>query len=178
MFKFQNIFLVGPMGAGKTTIGTFLARELKKTFYDSDQVVERRTGVDITWIFDVEGEAGFRKREIEAIDEITQERDIVLATGGGAILAAENRRNLSARGLVIYLATSLEQQMVRVEHDRKRPLIQKGDRRSVLEELQVEREPLYEEIADLKFHTDDRNVRAVASEIVDYIHKQSQVGTL
>ncbi len=171
MLNKQNIFLIGPMGAGKTTIGTLLARELKVQFYDSDQVIEERTGVDIPWIFDVEGEAGFRQREIQIIDELTKMRGIVLATGGGAVLEAENRRNLAARGLVIYLSATIDQQMERVEHDRKRPLIHDGDREEVLAKLRLEREPLYAEIADLTFPTDDRNVRSVSQEVIKYLNE-------
>ncbi|MCW5588962.1 MAG: shikimate kinase AroK [Legionellales bacterium] len=171
----QNIFLIGPMGAGKTTIGTYLARELKKKFYDSDQVIEERTGVDIPWIFDVEGEEGFRRREIEVIDELTSMRGIVLATGGGSILEPLNRQHLAARGLVIYLTATLDQQMQRVEHDRKRPLIHDGDRAEVLHKLRDERQPLYEEIADLVFDTNERNVRAVATEVLNALCKDDAI---
>ncbi len=157
------------MGAGKTTIGTHIAKELKKKFYDSDQVIEERTGVDIPWIFDVEGEEGFRRREIEVIDELTSMRGIVLATGGGSIVEQLNRQHLAARGLVVYLSATLEQQLQRVEHDRKRPLIHSGDRTEVLNQLRSEREPLYEEIADLTFNTNERNVRSVANEVLNVL---------
>jgi len=176
MLKSQNIFLIGPMGAGKTTIGSHIAKGLQLEFYDSDQVIEARSGVDIRWIFDVEGEMGFREREKVVIDELTQLRGIVLATGGGTILGEENRRNLAARGIVVYLETSLDQQMERIEYDRKRPLIQEGDRRGILTQLRSERIPYYREIADHVFTTNGRSVRAVAEELLKFI--QMQLGTL
>ena len=169
MIKLQSIFLVGPMGAGKTSIGTYLAKELKMDFYDSDQVIEQRTGVDIPWIFDVEGEHGFRQREIAVIDELTQRSGIVLATGGGSILEGENRKNLATRGYVIYLQATLDQQYTRIENDTKRPLIHSGDRRETLERLAKERNPFYQEIADMTFSTDGRSVRAVAGEVLQYL---------
>lgn len=165
-----NLFLVGPMGAGKSTIGRQLAEELRLDFYDTDQVIEERTGADIGWIFDVEGEEGFRARESKVIDELTQLKSIVLATGGGAILAPENRSRLAARGTVVYLKTSLEQQMERTNRDKRRPLIQNGgasdDKEAELKELMLERGPMYEEIADVVVETDGRTVRSVAAEVV------------
>ena len=175
MLRSQSIFLVGPMGAGKTTIGNYLAKELDMQFIDTDQTIESRTGVNITWIFDVEGEEGFIQREIDIIDELTQLPGIVLATGAGATLAPENRKNLSARGIVLYLKASVDQRLIRVEHDQKRPQIQQGDKRETLEKLWIEREPYYREIADYTFVTENRNARTVASEITAHLRTQSAI---
>lgn len=173
MLDKQNIFLIGAMGAGKTTIGRYLAQELGRTFYDSDQVIEDRTGVSLTWIFDVEGEPGFREREIKAIDELTQYSNIVLATGGGSILKEINRQNLAARGVVIHLKTTIEQQMTRMEKDKKRPLLQNiDDKRSKLEEMAQTREELYETIADLTFRTDESSIKTVAEAILETLRNR------
>lgn len=150
----RRIFLVGPMGAGKTTIGTALARTLDLTFLDSDREIEQRSGVDIATIFDFEGEAGFRRRERSMLDELTARDDIVLATGGGAVTDPDNRHHLSTRGTVIHLDTSIDEQLRRTRHDRGRPLLQSGDRRATLELLSAERAPLYAEIADHVIATD------------------------
>jgi shikimate kinase len=163
----MNVFLVGPMGAGKSTIGRQLARDLRLEFFDSDQVIEERAGADITWIFDVEGEDGFRDREIQMIDELSQKSGIVLATGGGAICAPENRQHLAARGTVVYLHTSIAQQIHRTARDKRRPLVQEiGQNEAEWKSLMVIRGPLYEEIADVVVSTDDRTVRTVAQEII------------
>ncbi len=161
-----NIFLVGPMGAGKSTIGRQLARELRYEFVDSDREIEERTGVDIPFIFDMEGEAGFRRREARMIDELTRRSGIVLATGGGAVLDPENRRHLASRGTVIYLRTSVDQQLARTARDKKRPLLQTEDPRARLEDLLREREPLYRSLADIVVETDGRSVRDVVRELV------------
>ena len=161
-----NIFLVGPMGAGKSTIGRQLARELRYEFVDSDREIEERTGVDIPFIFDMEGEAGFRRREARMIDELTRRSGIVLATGGGAVLDPENRRHLASRGTVIYLRTSVDQQLARTARDKKRPLLQTEDPRARLEDLLREREPLYRSVADIVVETDGRSVRDVVRELV------------
>jgi shikimate kinase len=163
----QNIFLVGPMGAGKSAVGRQLARTLHLTFMDSDDEIESRTGVDIPFIFEKEGEEGFRKRETKVIDDLSKMDSVVLATGGGAVVEAENRSHLGGRGLVIYLYTTVEQQLARTQKGRERPLLQSGDRKQVLEELMSERDALYREIADLVVETDGRKVRAVANEIVE-----------
>lgn len=168
--KVRNIFLIGPMGAGKSTIGRTLAKELKLEFYDSDEVIEQRTGADISWIFDVEGEEGFRKRELKVIEELTQKSNIVLATGGGVVTSPENRNALAARGTVIYLKTSLQQQYERTKRDTKRPLLQTDDLETRLEDLRQEREPHYEELADISFETDKLTVKAVANNIIKYIY--------
>lgn len=161
----SNIFLVGPMGAGKTTVGKRLAELRGMTFADSDHEVERRTGVDIAFIFEKEGEAGFRKREKQVIAELTTGTHLVLATGGGAVLDAENRQHLSARGFVVYLHASVDQQLRRTGRTDHRPLLQGGDRREILEQLFAERDPLYREIADLVVDTEGRNARTLAVEI-------------
>ena len=161
-----SIFLTGPMGSGKSTIGRQLAKQLAMPFHDSDHEIERRTGVDIPLIFDLEGETGFRKRETGVIDELTRLPGIVLATGGGAILDPENRERLGDRGTVIYLHTSVDQQLSRTAHDRNRPLLQTPDPRTTLEELLAIRDPLYREIADLVIETDGMRVRDVVREIV------------
>jgi shikimate kinase len=163
----QNLFLVGPMGAGKSAVGRQLARQLHLEFVDSDEEVEKRTGVDIPFIFEKEGEAGFRKREARVIDDLSQKDGIVLATGGGAIMDPQNRNNLGARGLVVYLHTSVDQQLSRTRKGRDRPLLDSDDPRAVLETLMAAREPLYREIADLTVDTDGRKVRAVVDEIIE-----------
>jgi shikimate kinase len=161
-----NLFLTGPMGAGKSTIGRQLSRQLKKPFHDSDNEIEKRTGVDIPLIFELEGEAGFRKRESAVIDELTQLDDIILATGGGAILDPQNRDHLTSRGTVIYLHTSVSQQLKRTGRDRNRPLLQTGDPRGKLEELMAVREPLYRATADIVINTDGMRVMDVVKQII------------
>jgi shikimate kinase len=161
----RRVFLVGPMGAGKTTIGRQLAQLLHLEFLDSDQAIEARAGADIPWIFDVEGEAGFREREVRMIDELTQRDSIVLATGGGAILREENRTALSQRGSVVYLYASIRQQFERTSKDRNRPLLQVPDPEGRLRELMAERDPLYREIADHVVETDGLPARTVAQQL-------------
>jgi shikimate kinase len=161
-----SLFLTGPMGAGKSTIGRQLSKQLKMTFYDSDREIENRTGVDIPLIFELEGEQGFRKRERLVIDELTSLPNIVLATGGGAILDADNRKHLAERGLVIYLHASVNQQLARTKHDRNRPLLQTDNPRQRLEDLMQLRDPLYREIADLVIDTDGKRVMAVVNQII------------
>lgn len=165
----KNIFLVGPMGAGKSAVGRQLARALHLSFMDSDDEIESRTGVDIPFIFEKEGEAGFRKREAAAIDDLTKMDGVVLATGGGAIVDPESRSRLGGRGFVIYLYTTVEQQFARTSKGRERPLLEDGDRREILEELLEGRDPLYREIADLVVPTDGRKVHSVAKEIIDKV---------
>lgn len=165
MPRLQRVFLVGPMGAGKTTIGRLLAHKLGLTFVDSDEEIEERTGADIPWIFDVEGEAGFRDREQRVIDELTQRDGVLLATGGGVVTRAENRLALAGRGIVIYLHTTLEQQIRRTGNDRHRPLLQGDDPAGTLRDLMAVRDPLYREIADHVVETDGRAARTVAQEL-------------
>lgn len=168
----QNIYLVGPMGAGKTTIGRRLADARGMEFVDSDHEIEARTGVDIPFIFEKEGEAGFRRREKQVIEALTARSNIVLATGGGAVLDADNRLMLSSRGLVVYLHASVAQQLARTERAENRPLLQQAtDRKAVLESLFQVRDPLYREIADLIVDTDHRNARAVVRDIEAYLDR-------
>lgn len=180
MAEKRNIFLVGPMGAGKSTIGRQLAQQLNMDFIDSDAVIEERTGADISWIFDLEGEDGFRKREERIINELTQMQGIVLSTGGGAVLSKENRNYLSARGIVIYLETTVEKQFQRTQSDKKRPLLQDAENpRQVLEDLAKIRNPLYEEIADITLPTDEQNAKIMVNQIVDLIDNMNGLnGTL
>ena len=168
MAEKRNIFLVGPMGAGKSTIGRELADKLHLEFFDSDQEIERRTGADIAWVFDLEGEEGFRRREEAVIDELSQKHGIVLATGGGSVLSDLVRNRLSARGVVVYLETTIDKQVARTQRDRRRPLLQtEEDPRIVLERLATIRNPLYEEIADVVVQTDDQSAKVVANKIVE-----------
>ncbi len=160
------IILVGPMGAGKSTIGRQLSTVMKKEFKDSDHEIVARTGASIPLIFEIEGEEGFRKREAAMIDELTQLDDIVLATGGGAVLREENRQRLKERGVVIYLYASLDQLYERTSRDRNRPLLQTEDPRGKLEQLITERDPLYREVADMVVHTEDRSIKSVVKEIL------------
>ncbi|MBV7298798.1 shikimate kinase AroK [Enterovibrio paralichthyis] len=169
MAEKRNIFLVGPMGAGKSTIGRHLAQQLHMEFFDSDTVIEERTGADIAWVFDVEGEEGFRVREENVINDLTEKQGIVLATGGGSIKSRESRNRLSARGIVVYLETTIEKQLARTQRDKKRPLLQTEQPREVLEALAEERNPLYEEIADYVVRTDDQSAKVVANQIIELL---------
>jgi shikimate kinase len=161
----RNIFLIGPMGSGKTAVGRHLARLFRYTFLDSDSDIEAKTGVDISFIFEKEGEVGFRVRERESIDRLTQLDGIVLATGGGAVIEAENRRVLAERGVVVYLETSVEQQLERTRHARHRPLLNGTNPEEKLKELMLRRAALYAEIAQVTVSTDGRRVQLVADEI-------------
>lgn len=167
MAEKRNIFLIGPMGAGKSTIGRQLAQMLNMDFLDSDAVIEERAGADIDWIFDIEGEAGFRKREERIINELTQAQGLVLSTGGGSVLSKDNRNFLSARGIVVYLETSVDKQFERTQRDKKRPLLQTDDPYQTLKELSEIRNPLYEEIADIVLQTDEQSAKVVATRIID-----------
>jgi shikimate kinase len=160
-----NVFLIGPMGAGKTTIGRHLATLLHKRFVDADHEIERRTGVAIPVIFEIEGEAGFRRRESAVIGALTQEPDIVLATGGGVVLLEENRQALKQHGTVVYLRADIETLVERTRRDRNRPLLQTGDPRGRIEELLREREPIYRQIADVVVDTGQRAPASVARAI-------------
>jgi shikimate kinase len=166
-----SFFLVGPMGAGKSTIGRQLARCLKLKFIDSDREIEIRTGVDIPLIFELEGESGFRKRERKVIDELTARQGTILATGGGAVMDKLNRQRLASRGQVIYLHTSVEQQLRRTAHDRNRPLLQTANPKQKLQELMELRDPLYREIADWVIETDGCRVRDVVQQIAHKIEQ-------
>jgi shikimate kinase len=169
MAEQRNIFLIGPMGAGKSTIGRQLAQMLHLDFLDSDSEIERKTGADIAWVFDVEGEEGFRDREQDMLDELTKRHGIVLATGGGAVIRQENRTRLSARGIVVYLKTSVQKQLARTLKDKRRPLLQTDDPQSVLETLAKKRNDLYEEAADYVIETDEQSAKVVASQIISLL---------
>jgi len=165
----RNVFLVGPMGAGKTTIGKQLAANLHLEFVDSDQEIEARTGAPIDWIFDIEGEEGFRKREAAIIEELTGRQGIVLATGGGAVVDPESRKYLAGRGIVVYLETSIEQQLERTRRDKRRPLLQGDDPEKTLIALHEERDKLYREIADIIVATNENSIKSVANKIAQQI---------
>lgn len=157
------------MGAGKSTIGRHLAQMLHLEFHDSDQEIENRTGADIAWVFDVEGEEGFRNRETQVVADLTEKQGIVLATGGGSIQSKEIRNNLSARGIVVYLETTIDKQVARTQRDKRRPLLQVDDPREVLESLAEVRNPLYEEIADVIVKTDEQSAKVVANQIIEQL---------
>jgi len=169
MAEQRNIFLIGPMGAGKSTIGRQLAQMLHLDFLDSDSEIERKTGADIAWVFDVEGEEGFRTREQDMLDELTKKHGIVLATGGGAVIRQDNRTHLSARGIVVYLKTSVQKQLARTLKDKRRPLLQTDDPKSTLETLAEKRNALYEEVADYTIETDEQSAKVVASQIISLL---------
>jgi len=162
------------MGAGKSTIGRLLAKELRYPFKDSDREIEARTGADIPWIFDVEGEEGFRQREEAMIAELVQERGIVLATGGGVVMREANRLALAANGLVVYLRTSVDQQLQRTSKDRQRPLLQTADPEKVLRELMARRDPLYRGIAHLTIDTDQRGPKVVVNTIMTQLEQEPE----
>ena len=169
-----NLFLVGLMGAGKTSVGRLLAKRFNKTFYDCDQEIERRTGVKIPVIFDIEGEAGFRARESAVLLELAALHDIVLATGGGAVVREENRRVLVQNGTVVYLRAALEELWQRTRHDHSRPLLQAVDRRAKLEQLFIQRDPLYREVATLIVDTGKQSLRGLAQQIEQRLREHFQ----
>lgn len=172
MMRTGSLYLVGMMGAGKSTVGRLLARRLKLRFLDCDHEIERRCGVKIPVIFEIEGEAGFRARESEALAELTALKGIVLATGGGAVLSAGNRRCLAEHGTVVYLRARPEDLYGRVRHDRNRPLLATADPLRRLRELHAERDPLYAAIADLVIDTGKQTVQALARELVVRLGEQ------
>ena len=169
-----NVFLVGPMGVGKTTIGRALAEQMNLEFFDSDQEIEAATGADIPWIFDVEGEQGFRQREVKMIKLLSGRKNIVLATGGGAVLDKKNRKRLKKRGLVVYLRASIKRQIDRTARDRHRPLLQNGNPEQIIQDLMLVREPLYLEVADVVVDTNRRNPKSVSNEIIKQIKIHQQ----
>ncbi len=171
----QNVFLIGPMGVGKTTIGKLLAKELGLQFIDTDQEVERRAGADISWIFDVEGEAGFRIRETSVLDDLTQEPKVLLATGGGSILKPENRRYLCSRGVVVFLDTTVEMQLKRTEKDKKRPLLQQGNPKEILTRLKAERDPIFQELADIRVNLGESNSRKIVNAIIRKLEQENYI---
>lgn len=170
--KQANVFLVGPMGAGKSSIGRQLAKRLRLQFVDSDKELEQRTGVDIPTIFEFEGEPGFRRREAAVLDELTRREGIVLATGGGSVLGAQNREWLRERGTTVYLGASVETQLNRTAHDRNRPLLRKGDPRKTLTELLEIRHPLYLNVADFRIDTDQESVATIVGRISHWVQRQ------
>lgn len=161
-----NIFLIGPMGVGKSTIGRHLAAHLKLIFRDSDREIEERTGAAIPLIFELEGEAGFRRREVDIINELTQQQNLVLATGGGVVLNPQNRDWLRERGWVVYLRAPLEQLLKRTARSRNRPLLQTEDPRTRLAAILRERNPLYENVADMIVETSGRSVQRVVKDVL------------
>lgn len=170
MIEKRNIFLIGPMGSGKSTIGRRIANHLNMVFFDSDQELEKRTGADIDWVFELEGEKGFRKREKKIIYEIIKKQGIILATGGGSIKLKETRAELSKRGIVIYLKTSIEKQIIRTQYDKKRPLLKKNKSiKEILKKLSEERNHLYQEIADFTINTDNQNPKIITNKIITLI---------
>jgi len=169
MIPSQSIFLVGPMGVGKTTIGRQLAKSLHYAFVDSDEEIEAKSGASIPWIFDVEGEEGFRQREQAMLDTLTQESHIVLATGGGAVIREANRQALMQRGLVVYLKADVNELLRRTAQDKNRPLLQSADPRATLTALITQREPWYLEVADIIFDTQGKNSAATANVLLKEI---------
>ncbi|CUR53334.1 shikimate kinase AroK [Buchnera aphidicola] len=169
MVEKQNIFLIGPMGAGKSTIGRQLAKFLHMKFYDSDLEIEKRTGADISWVFDVEGEKGFRLREEKILNELTQKKNIVLATGGGSILSECAQKYFITRGIVIYLKTTIENQLIRIPSDKKRPLLNtkktQKDKKKILENLAYVRNPIYKNISDIIVDTTSKNPKILVVQI-------------
>lgn len=166
---YQNIYLIGPMGAGKSSVGRFLASELDMCFYDSDEEIEKRTGVDIGWIFDIEGEEGFRKREMTVISELVCLSNVVLATGGGTVLSHENQELLQKHGTIIFLDVSLNYQQNRTVNESRRPLLRVPNREEVLVRLHEERMPIYSALADYRVLTDNCSVREVVEEIIRWL---------
>jgi shikimate kinase len=164
-----NIFLIGPMGAGKTSVGRSLAKQLNKHFYDSDEEIEKKMGVNLNWIFDLEGMTGYRQRELKAIDELSSLNNIVLSTGGGCVETPEVREILQTRGVVIYMEVSLQTQFNRLKKDKKRPLLQGENPQEVLVKLWEKRESAYEDIADFIVTTDHRSVKDVCADILKWL---------
>ena len=167
--KAQNIILIGPMGSGKSTIGNILAKKLNRDFQDSDHYIEKRTGVDIGRIFDIEGEIGFRDRESNALKQLLSTDSQVIATGGGSVLRKQNQNLLRSRGYIVFLDTTVNQQLQRLRRDKKRPLLQTENPRERLEALFVERRPIYLDLADLAVETDRKQARKLASEIINQL---------
>ncbi len=171
--QYNNIYLVGLMGSGKTTVGKLLSKQLRRSFYDTDHEIVRRTGVTIPMIFEVEGEDGFRKREELVIEELTKLDGVILATGGGAIISAKNREQLKQHGTVVYLRGTVDELWQRTRHDRNRPLLQTSDPKARLRELYAQRDPLYREIADVIIDTGRQNVNVLVHHLVQYLNAKS-----
>ena len=171
----QNLYLVGLMAVGKSTVGKLLAETFDMPFYDSDDEIERRAGADIAWIFDVEGEEGFREREEHVIDELTQLPGVVIATGGGVVKTAQNPQHLASPGIVIHLDCPLHRLIIRTQRDKKRPLLQTGNPKDILGKLMCERAPLYAEIADYRFITDKQSVKSLVGNIAKKLREDGVV---
>ena len=169
----KRVVLVGPMGAGKSTIGRMLAKELGYRFLDSDRIIEERCGANIPWIFDVEGEEGFRERETSMLRELSEQAGTVLATGGGAVMRRENHALLKREAVVVYLRTSIEQQVERTRKDRNRPLLQNDDPEAVLRKLFALRDPIYTELADVVMQTDRKSPRLVVRQLVNRVNPKT-----
>ena len=165
----MNIFIVGPMGSGKSTVGKIISDELFLDFFDTDDEIEIRTGASIDWIFDLEGESGFRKRESEMLDEMVKRNSIVLSTGGGIVLESSNRELLSSRGTVFYLSTPISVQVERTAKDKDRPLLKNGDPEKILSKLHDEKEEFYKSVSDHIIETEDKSSQEVASEIIKLV---------
>ena len=162
------------MGAGKSTVGRQLAKALGRDFFDTDKEIEKRTGVSISWIFEMEGEAGFRQREQKMVAELTAKKNVVVATGGGAILLEENRRFLRSRGYVVYLSASIEQLIRRTKKDKNRPLLQTGNPKQTIKALMEQREPLYQGVADIELRTGDQSIQYVVSNLIKKLEQLDQ----
>ena len=165
----MNIFIVGPMGSGKSTVGKIISDELFLNFFDTDDEIESRTGASIDWIFDLEGEEGFRKRESSILEEMVKQNSIVLSTGGGIILSDSNREMLSSRGTVFYLSTPISVQIERTSKDKDRPLLKNGNPEEILTRLQKERKDLYESVSDHVIETENKSSQEVAYEIINFV---------
>ena len=166
----KNLILIGPMGAGKSSIGRRLAKQLNKKFYDCDRVLEERTGVTITTIFELEGEEGFRQRETKILQELVKSQNAVIATGGGVVLRTENLDLIRHNSIVIYLKASLDSQIKRTKHDKKRPLIQTRERRATLAKLARSRNPIYEQVADITIDTDGQSIDASVEKMASQLN--------
>ena len=169
MKKYKNIYLVGLMGSGKTTLGKILSKKIDKQFYDSDQVIEEKLGVDVPMIFEYEGEGGFREREKDILKELVGIQNIVLATGGGIILSKSNRDLLAQNGIVVYLKSNQKDLILRMKNDKTRPLLKNGNIEEIIKKLCKEREPLYEEIADFEIMTKNKRIHEIVNEIISVI---------
>ena len=174
--QLKRLFIVGPMGVGKTTVGKLLASELGLRFLDSDREIERRTGTNISWIFDVEGEKGFRDREEQVLEDLTNETNVLIATGGGAVLRERNRENLKIRGLVIYLNADLTLLVKRTKDETKRPLLKGKDTKEVLEKILRERGSLYKEVSDLEVKVTEKSIKNTVAEILKTLQEEAEFG--
>ena len=174
MHRLGNLFFIGPTGAGKTTVGKRAANYFGLQFHDLDQAIENHTGADVALIFDIEGEKGFRKRESAMLDELTSQRGIVLATGGGALLDPENCQRLQSRGMVIYLQTSIKRQIERLSRDQRRPLLRSANRNEILEKMAHQRNPIYDSVCDLVIPSDSVSVAVMARKVIRHIEQAEE----